>query len=860
MEFAPLVSCLCVTEGRAAFMPWLLWCFDRQRWPHRELVVVDSSPQPLQLADRADVRVVAAPTRTSVAAKRNLALGAARGEVVAWFDDDDWQHPDRLACLVAALGSGAPYAGSRQSWFVDLAQATCEPYRGWRDHIIFNSAGFRREAVLPLRFPEHVQRASDTRWMQQVAALPGGPPAVIARDDLFFWLCHERNLSNPAASRRCAQPLAALRQAVGPEAWADTDEALAALRDRLRDEPARRSAPPAPDTPHADPPPYLIRDDDPAPGPEPAVSLMIKATVLDAPYLDALARHMIAQARFPFAERVIVVDTPARFSGKYQGRPRASRAALDRVLGRLLDDGTVDRVCEVDTTPAVVGEVLERYFGPAAPRVPTHAVTGGPIYATLYGLEALDTDHVLQLDADVFFFGGATSWVREALQCMRRDPRMWLMMTHPGPPAGPPGRSLGAANLQRARWDPALGIYRFQTATTRYFLCNRENLRRNLRPIAVQGGCAPLEQCISLALRQHGAFRGSLGGLTSWHLHGWYHGDPFPEWAGPLAAAVAAGRYPPRQAGSYDLRLDRPPDRAAWRELLDRDAPPAAVAGITSAEPAGVPPSPAAAGSQAPLAVVIPIRDRAGLRLHNALRSLRWQAPGCPAQTIVVSCGSRPEIDRELAQICAAEGAELLAVGDPSRPWNKPFALNCGIRCVRPEIPFVMCMDADMILAPNFLEVVVGRLQRTPPALVLCRSSDLPADARLPTQPDQLLHDFERLRAAARMRSRTGTGGIQAAPRAFFFEIRGYDEDLVWWGAMDGDIVNRAQLMRLAVEWVEDRTAMLHQWHARKDAGLSRREDIEQARRAWQRNHELVRARAHLAQRNPNGWGETVSS
>ena len=27
---SPFVSCLCVTEGRPAFMPWLLWCFDRQ--------------------------------------------------------------------------------------------------------------------------------------------------------------------------------------------------------------------------------------------------------------------------------------------------------------------------------------------------------------------------------------------------------------------------------------------------------------------------------------------------------------------------------------------------------------------------------------------------------------------------------------------------------------------------------------------------------------------------------------------------------------------------------------------------------------------------------------------------------------
>src|SRR5512143_1746604 len=97
-----LVSCLCVTEGRAAFMPWLLWCFDRQIWPHRELVIIDSSSQPCQIGGRDDIRVVCVPQRTIVGKKRNLALAEACGDVVTWFDDDDWQHPNKLAWLVDA--------------------------------------------------------------------------------------------------------------------------------------------------------------------------------------------------------------------------------------------------------------------------------------------------------------------------------------------------------------------------------------------------------------------------------------------------------------------------------------------------------------------------------------------------------------------------------------------------------------------------------------------------------------------------------------------------------------------------------------------------------------------------------------
>jgi glycosyltransferase involved in cell wall biosynthesis len=119
-QAAPLISCLCVTENRAAFMPWLLWNYDRQTWPNRELIIVDSSPAPLA-CEREDVRVIAAPTGANIPAKRNMALRAAQGEIVTWFDDDDWQHPDKLAILVEALADeSVAYAGGQHGWFVNL--------------------------------------------------------------------------------------------------------------------------------------------------------------------------------------------------------------------------------------------------------------------------------------------------------------------------------------------------------------------------------------------------------------------------------------------------------------------------------------------------------------------------------------------------------------------------------------------------------------------------------------------------------------------------------------------------------------------------------------------------------------------
>jgi len=232
---SPLVSCLCVTEGRAAFMPWLLWGFERQTWPNKELVVVDSSPAPWACAatEGSVVRVLTAPPGTNVPRKRNLALQAARGCYVAWFDDDDWQHPDRLERIGHALSAGAAVAGSTSSFFVDMFTSESYRYTG-RGQVIFNGAGFVAEAARAVRFDEQVSKASDMAWIDAVVAGAAGRVTVFADAVHTFWLCHDGNLSNPRGRLPLCFPIALVRNRVGSEAWGDTDEQLRALAERVR--------------------------------------------------------------------------------------------------------------------------------------------------------------------------------------------------------------------------------------------------------------------------------------------------------------------------------------------------------------------------------------------------------------------------------------------------------------------------------------------------------------------------------------------------------------------------------------------------------------------------------------------------
>ena len=237
----PLVSCLCVTENRQAFMPWVLWNFDRQTWRKRELVIVDSSDPPIRVPPRKDVRVLRVPKGTWLGKKRNLALEAARGQVVAWFDDDDWQHPRRLAFLIPALRKaatelGASFIGPSRSFFVDLHSGRCQPY-DVRDYAIFNGSIYYTSMVKHAPFREDVLRNEDTLWISRLLRSRRGAALQGEQPTLFLWLTHDANISNQRQVRRCNGDGNAVLRAIG-EAWTGTPQELAALRSRLSSNPA----------------------------------------------------------------------------------------------------------------------------------------------------------------------------------------------------------------------------------------------------------------------------------------------------------------------------------------------------------------------------------------------------------------------------------------------------------------------------------------------------------------------------------------------------------------------------------------------------------------------------------------------
>ena len=197
----PLVSCIMPTYNRRAFIPLALECFRGQRYPSRELVVIDDGDDPVEdlLRGEEGVRYLRLPRRTSIGGKRNIGCAEARGELIALWDDDDWYGPARLEQQVEPLRRAeADLTGlenrvtlqlpQRRFWTVSrrLHQAmfACDVTGGttvfrksiWRDGLKFVEASL----------------AEDASFLRQ-AARRGRRLRRIPNDGLFVYVRHGRN-------------------------------------------------------------------------------------------------------------------------------------------------------------------------------------------------------------------------------------------------------------------------------------------------------------------------------------------------------------------------------------------------------------------------------------------------------------------------------------------------------------------------------------------------------------------------------------------------------------------------------------------------------------------------------------------
>ena len=194
----PLVSCIMPTADRRIFVPQAIRYFQRQTYPHRELIILDDGRQELAdlMPSDSQVRYVRTDRKSTMGAKHNLACELARGEVIVHWDDDDWMADWRLSYQLHTLlaHSVNTLCGLKRLYFYDPAAERAWEYIYSVDERPWVSGGtfcYRREFWEAHRFPE-MNEGADTVF---VWGLRDVEISAHIRHDFYIGVVHAANTS-----------------------------------------------------------------------------------------------------------------------------------------------------------------------------------------------------------------------------------------------------------------------------------------------------------------------------------------------------------------------------------------------------------------------------------------------------------------------------------------------------------------------------------------------------------------------------------------------------------------------------------------------------------------------------------------
>ena len=255
--------------------------------------------------------------------------------------------------------------------------------------------------------------------------------------------------------------------------------------------------------------------------------------------------------------------------------------------------------------------------------------------------------------------------------------------------------------------------------------------------------------------------------------------------------------------------------------------------------------------------VVVTFAYREPRSVLNLIRTLGAQTRPPEAMALVNFGDPCPELERVTAPF------DYIYRHLPQKlPWSLAIAENQGALLL-PPVETVLFLDADVLLAPDFIERGLRHL--TPGVMVNCRLMDLPKGAV--TAKTDVVREFERLKSISVLRKEiTAVGACQWMRMRALHAMRGHDETFKMWCFEDMDFQRRARWLGLQPVHLDDETSMLHQWHRPKDSVMKdiKAPQVKAARYWYRKNLSLLRLRALMwdigkydpEEINPKGWGK----
>jgi predicted O-methyltransferase YrrM len=187
----PCVSCIMPTYGRPKLVPESVAMFLAQDYRNKELIILNDCPGQEFVASLPGVLVINDPARhPTLGEKRNAAIEAARGSLIAVWDDDDVYLPWRLSyCVKRMQELRTPFLLPHEYWayWGEEVLHHNQAVPGWIGHPL---AIFRKDLWQQAGGYPNITLGEDASFFQRVFSLLGVEwiSQPIAMRDRFFIL------------------------------------------------------------------------------------------------------------------------------------------------------------------------------------------------------------------------------------------------------------------------------------------------------------------------------------------------------------------------------------------------------------------------------------------------------------------------------------------------------------------------------------------------------------------------------------------------------------------------------------------------------------------------------------------------
>ena len=198
---APLASCIMPTFNRPMFARRALSLFRAQKYPFKELIVVDDGLVPAGLEESEDVKIIRLEKKETIGRKHNLGAAAAQGTYLVHWDDDDWFGPLRLTRQLEPIALGrADITGLPANCIFRITDCTWWSFRrgyprrdsralfGWHDG---TAAYHRRVWDAGVRYTDVDIR--EKRDFIHLARVAGFRELEVANEGDFVYIRHSGN-------------------------------------------------------------------------------------------------------------------------------------------------------------------------------------------------------------------------------------------------------------------------------------------------------------------------------------------------------------------------------------------------------------------------------------------------------------------------------------------------------------------------------------------------------------------------------------------------------------------------------------------------------------------------------------------